>query len=85
MTRTDYLPDWSCPPSFGPIAHLVGHARTPGKNSSKLTDDEVSEIRRLRREKIKLAVIADMFDITVAHVSAIARGKTRADNISQLL
>ena len=40
---------------------------------TRLTDDKVLEIRRLRRDGLKLKEIAARFDLTVQHVSKITR------------
>jgi hypothetical protein len=44
---------------------------------SKLTCDEVVEMRRLRHEGALLRELAERFDVTEANVSSICRGKTR--------
>lgn len=60
-------------PSFGPIAHLVGRARSG--NPGKLSYSTVLEIKRLYRdEKMKVIDIARLFDLSSAKVSNIVHG-----------
>jgi hypothetical protein len=69
----DALDADSAPGAFGP----EGHNSPRGQDSpaAKLTEDDVREICRLRREVVKLKVVAARFGITESNVSYIARGK----------
>lgn len=57
------------------------HPRGSSHPWTKLTDDQVSEIRRLRGDGIRLADIASRFDISQSMVSLIARDKARKTGI----
>jgi len=78
MAKRDYSEvnaDWNVPPSFGPIAHLVGRAHGRSGNPIKLSYSTVLEIKRLYRdEKMRVIDIARLFDMSRANVSKIVHG-----------
>ena len=45
---------------------------------SKVTEDDVREIRRLRKTKVQLRILSDRFGVSMATISNIAVGKTWA-------
>jgi hypothetical protein len=53
---------------------LRSRAGANGSNA-KLTEEDVREIRRLRREKVPLKVVSSRFGIGVAHVVSICKYK----------
>lgn len=52
--------------------------QTAGNPSTKFTDDQIDEIRRMRADGAKLREIAAKFGISEGHASVVARGLQRA-------
>ena len=76
MSKT-YTRCTSIPPSFGAIAHLVGHSNTTWGKSNKLKAEDVSEIKRLyASEEVKYDELARRFGVSVANISSIILGKS---------
>lgn len=85
MAKRDYSEvnaDWNVPPSFGPIAHLVGHATGASKNSAKLSVDDIEDIKKARAEKVRISVLAKKYGVSEGQISMVARGvaKNRVKN-----
>lgn len=55
-------------------AFQVGHKQSRGRRVIKLSDTSVREIYR---SKLPLAELAERFDVTVANVSMIKRGRSK--------
>ena len=72
MAKRDYsevLADWTVPPSFGPIAHLVGRARGRTTLNKKLSYTQAQEMRRVNSEqKLTTRELAKMFKVSQATV-----------------
>lgn len=48
---SEVLADWNVPPSFGPIAHLVGRVRGRTTLDKKLSYTQAQEMRRVNGEQ----------------------------------
>ncbi len=72
MAKRDYsevLADWNVPPSFGPIAHLVGRARGRTTLNKKLSYTQAQEMRRVNSEQtLTTRELAKMFKVSQATV-----------------
>jgi DNA-binding NarL/FixJ family response regulator len=64
------------PPRSESHKRAISEARRGEKNNmTKLTSEQVSEIRRLAKEGLTRTAIAGMFDTSVATISRIVTGK----------
>lgn len=68
-------PDLLVPPSFGPIAHLVGRAHA-NKMSVRFNEEDIIEIRRLYADGATQDDLSLRFGCSVANISNIVLHKT---------
>lgn len=55
----------------------AGHYYTGGRHhNAKLTDDQAEEIKRLRKQKLKVKVLANQFSVSIATIESIIYGKS---------